>query len=206
MLYKIELFIYKLVVGLYRPNDSTVTHCDAIVPHGAGITASGKLINSTEGAILRAVELAKKFPSATILLISTNYFEKERQVEENLKLKMLKANGVKNPVICVRSGARNTVDEVRETSRFICGHGLKNVTAVCDEPQMRSAKIIWNHFCPYQRVQLLGFKAEWRGNHRAFLLKSPLRCLLANIIRHGFLIIFGVKAAGKITHPIKEPV
>lgn len=205
MLYKkIELCFYRLIIGLYRLNNNTAVKCDAIVPHGYGLTADGDLINATRLMVEKTIETARRFPKATIFLVSTNYWPDERAREEQLKLEMVRRSGIGNRTVLVTAGARNTVDEVRETSRLLHNSNLKNIAVISDVAQERSAKIIWRHYLPTAELHFVGVEAEWKGEHRAFLLKSPLRWLLTNFIRHFLLRVRGVERTGRVAQSFKK--
>ena len=194
----------RLFLKLYRLGESArgvpYAECDVIIPHGCGLTADGRLVNYNIGALKSAVSAARRFPNAPILLISTKageerHWEEERRIEQKLKIGFLVAGGVeKDRIISIDAGAENTVAEVREASWRL--FDKKDLVVICDWVQSRSARIIWRHFCPDAVIHIEEFEAEWNGEHRAWLLKSPCRWIATNLVRHALLRLLGVERTG----------
>lgn len=205
ILHQFELCIYRFIVKFYRLNNSILHDpCTGIVPHGYGLSREGKLLTPTKQSVWVAIRQARALPrSVSIFLVSTGYWPEERDLEESIKCRLLEQQGIKNPIVLVKAGARNTIDEVRETSRVL-GDSARSLIIVCEEAQMRSAKIIWEYFRPKDHFRFIGFEGEWIGEHRSFWIQSPLRWLIANWIRHLLLIIQGVDKAGKHSHQFQQ--
>ncbi len=197
----IETSLFLVLVQQYKLKEKQVIACDAIIPHGYGLGKDGTLLKATASVFNWALRYAKRFPRAPVIVVSTNYWQDEHDNEQQQKLAT--TSHILNPIICVPEGAKNTIDEVRNTAKLLPAN-LQHLLVICDPAQMRRARIIWKHFCPDKEIQIISVESRWDGQHRAWLMRSPLRWLLANFIAHSLLLIKGVKGATSYAQSFKK--
>lgn len=204
---RIEWLIYGLFVRFYRLRDDEIAQCDIIVPHCYGLLKDDTLPEATRLTLTEAVMLSRCFPKAQILMTSASYFGGNRQyIEDGLKVVFLKRFGV---TAFVLAGIRNTVYEVRAVHAEIKQRAdplpHRNITAICDAPQMRSVRRIWREVfadSPNVTISIKAVQARWEEPHRAKFQQSPLRWFAANILRDLALKFRGLEYVAGISHPI----
>jgi hypothetical protein len=188
-----------LILPLYAPQDSDILICDAVIIHNGGMNKDGSYADSTQKAFQKALLIAKKFPDSTLYVGAPGFNKNEQDHEIKKMIEEATDRGI-SKIIALKKGPKNTVEEVAmATSEF--KNVPKNLVIVCDKPQMRSVRLIWNHYLPNSHVQVLGIKADWSKRHRALSLSSNLGALLTNLIRHVMLIVLGVEKTGRVVNP-----
>lgn len=198
----------KLFVWFWKKREIRPKNPDVIVSITYGVLLD-RLTNCTEANTRKAAEIAQRFPNALIAFANaSNCFSGSEHVEHEKKVALLKELGVDTAkVIESPIAIYNTVTEawaIRDALREAEVQPME-ITIVTEESHSRSAMYIWKTVFPNARFSLVHvpFEYAYQPDHPITFQTRPWLWILANILRHTALRVFGVKLVGKIVHHAK---
>ncbi len=198
-------YLHRLARFFYGVKDSEITEADMVVPLGYGLNKDGTLPDATKKALAAAALIARRF-KASIVWASANFFwDGCKEDEDRIKKEFLKKIGHEELLI-VAEGINNSITEARNIRAAVIGKKIphRQIVVVCDWPHARGAWIIWEKTFPESEIFIRSVESEKNANHLIRLARSDFGWLLACLLRHAALIIFGLDRVAKLQHPIKN--
>jgi hypothetical protein len=200
-------WLYSLAKLVYSLKVAKLSGCgdvDLVVPLGYGLLNTHKLPDAAKETIRQAIIISNRY-QAPIAWANADYFWLGAEEEENrLKLQEAHLWGLTSRPI-IAHGVANTVTEAQSIRRAVIedGHRFKKIVVVADWPHARSVRKIWRKVFPESKILVISIEGKWDKTHPAFFLRSELRWLFINLVRHVGLMIFGMKFVSLMRHPAK---
>lgn len=198
-------WLYHFGKSVYALKNSRLTYCDLVIPLGYGLLNRNALPDAAKKTLKEAIRIAAK-RQVPIAWASANYFWPGGEEKEN-QLKMAEAR-VAGLVPIIAKGVTNTVTEAQNIRQAVLEAGFKLeysvIVVVVDWPHARSARKIWREIFPESAIIVVSIDGQWNESHPAFFLRSELRWLFINVVRHFGLIFLGTKRVSRYHHPIKQ--
>jgi hypothetical protein len=172
-----------------------------VVPLGYGIDRKNRIPTAARDVLWEASRLAE-FWKVPIAYASSVYFFSGSEVHENrLKRELLIDMKSRQPLIMVKRGVNNSVEEAEAISEEYRGP-REVILVVCDWAHARSAKRIWEEVFPLSEIVVYSVDCEWNERNRAWLQQSRFRWNIACLLRHALLIVGGLERIRNIRQPI----
>lgn len=198
-------WFYRLARFFYGVKDDVIDGADLAVPLGYGFNKDRSLPDAAKKTLSEAASIAKRY-KATIAWASSNYFwPKCEEFEDLTKIDYLKNIGYSG-VLVTAKGIANSVMEARSIKTWVIEKRIPSnrIVVVCNWPHARSARIVWQKIFPESKIFIRNVKGNWDSSHSARLQQSNFKWLLACLLRHAALRIFGLDRVAKIQHPIQK--
>jgi|GEM_PF-2173054 len=185
------------------------TSADVIIPISYCATPQG-LTRATRENFLHAIRYARLFPRATIAFCNAEYvFEGASHIESLEKRQILKEASIPDELIMEATPITNSVEEAyairaRLTQTNLLPRHILLITGAMHAP---SARLIWRKVFPEAKIVIrcISYRYETQPDHPIIVQRSSMRWFATNIIRHGMLLMLGLRITARFHHLVSMP-